>query len=71
MNDFTLIRIRIVVEVLLMPSGIPINILKRKLAEFCKRWRAGKLALLGWVSSYSIGPDCNLAVLVILEPGGA
>ncbi len=49
-----------------MPAAIEID--RDKLADFCRRWKATKVAFFGSVLRDDFGPESDVDVLVSFEP---
>jgi uncharacterized protein len=49
---------------------LPIAIDKKRIEDFCRRWRIKELALFGSVLREDFRPDSDVDVLVSFEPEG-
>jgi uncharacterized protein len=49
---------------------LPITLDRQRIIEFCRRWRISEFSLFGSVLREDFGPDSDVDVLVVFEPGG-
>jgi predicted nucleotidyltransferase len=50
------------------PSSAQIELPRRQLAAFCRRWKVTELALFGSVLREDFRPESDIDLLVALEP---
>jgi|ERR1044071_2450300 predicted nucleotidyltransferase len=50
-------------------AALPIAIPEAAVADFCRRWKIGELALFGSVLRDDFRPDSDVDLLVTFEPG--
>jgi uncharacterized protein len=50
------------------PTKVRVTILRKKLVEFCKRWKITELALFGSVLRNDFRPDSDIDLLVSFSP---
>jgi hypothetical protein len=54
---------------LIRPRTARVSIPRKKLAEFCRRWKISELAFFGSVLRKDFGPNSDIDLLVSFAPG--